>query len=162
MNRRRLWAAGVVLVLLVVGAGVLAGGAGYAEDNGDNGDENAVAKCSKATLDGTYLFAHDGVDISGNDQAPFTIAGMEKYDGNGKVKGVFSANFNGDVHRQESFSATYTVKANCTGTVTYGPTEVLDVFIAPDGSMFTFVQIKPHEQVTSGVELQGTAKRVGD
>jgi hypothetical protein len=89
MNRRRLWAAGVVLVLLVVGAGVLAGGAGYAEDNGD---ENAVAKCSKATLDGTYLFAHDGVDISGNDQAPFAIAGMETYDGNGKVKGVASAN----------------------------------------------------------------------
>jgi hypothetical protein len=165
MKRSGMWAAGVVLVLLVVGAGVLAGGAGYAEDNGDNGDENAVAKCSEATLDGTYLFAHDGVDISGNDQAPFTIAGMEKYDGNGKVKGVFSANLNGDVHRQESFDATYTVKANCTGTVTLvtsGPTEAQDVFIAPDGSMFTFVQIKPPETVTSGFELQGTAKRVGD
>jgi len=86
-------AAGVVLVLLVVGAGVvLAGGAGYAEANGDNGDENAGAKCSKATLDGAYLFTHDGVDISGNDQAPFAIAGMETYDGNGKVKGVASAN----------------------------------------------------------------------
>src|SRR5215211_5263805 len=91
MNRRRLWAAGVVLVLLVVGAGVvLAGGAGYAEDNGDNGDENAGAKCSEATLDGTYLFAHDGVDISGNDQAPFTIAGHEQFAGNGKVKAVIS------------------------------------------------------------------------
>jgi hypothetical protein len=55
MNRRRLWAAGVVLLLLVVGAGVLAGGAGYAEDNGDNGDngdENAGTKCSEATLQG--------------------------------------------------------------------------------------------------------------
>src|SRR5215207_2846 len=160
MKRSGMWAAGVVLVLLVVGAGVLAGGAGYAEDNGDNGDENAVAKCSKATLDGTYLFAHDGVDISGNDQAPFTIAGMEKYDGNGKVKAVISANFNGNVVRHESLSGTYTVKADCTGTVTYGPTEALDVFIAPDGSMFTFVQIKPSDAVTSGFELQGTAKRV--
>src|SRR5215217_992612 len=117
MKRSGIWAAGVVLVLLVVGAGVLAGGAGYAEDNGDNGDENAVAKCSKATLDGTYLFAHDGVDISGNDQAPFTIAGMEKYDGNGKVKAVISANFNGNVVRHESLSGTYTVKADCTGTL---------------------------------------------
>jgi hypothetical protein len=162
MKRSAIWAAGMVLVLLVVGAGVvLAGGAGYAEDNGDNGHENAVAKCSKATLDGTYLFAHDGVDISGNDQAPFAIAGMETYDGNGKVKGVFSANSNGNVDRQVSFSATYTVKADCTGTVTSGP-EAQDVFIAPDGSMFTFVQTKPPETVTSGFELQGTAKRVGD
>src|SRR5215217_869810 len=160
MKRSGIWAAGVVLVLLVVGAGVLAGGAGYAEDNGDNGDENAVAKCSKATLDGTYLFAHDGVDISGNDQAPFTIAGMEKYDGNGKVKTVITANFNGDVVRHESLSGTYTVKADCTGTITYGPKEALDVFIAPNGSMFTFVQIKPSDAVTSGFELQGTAKRV--
>jgi hypothetical protein len=161
MKRSGIWAAGVVLVLLVVGAGVLAGRAGYAEDNGHNGDEHAVAKCSKATLDGTYLFAHDGVDISGNDQAPFAIAGMETYDGNGKVKGVFSANFNGDVKRHQSFDATYTVKADCTGTVTSGP-EAQDVFIAPDGSMFTFVQTKPPETVTSGFELQGTAKRVGD
>jgi hypothetical protein len=162
MKRSAIWAVCVVLVLLVVGAGVLAGGAGYAEDNGDNGDENAVAKCSKATLDGTYLFAHDGVDISGNDQAPFAQAGMERYDGNGKVKGVVSANFNGNVDRHVSFTGTYTVKANCTGTVTYAEGARYDLFIAPDGSMFTFVQIKPHEQVTSGVELQGTAKRVGD
>ena len=164
MKRSGIWAAGVVLVLLVVGAGVLAGGAGYAEDNGDNGDngdENAGAKCSEATLDGTYLFAHDGVDISGNDQAPFTIAGHEQFDGNGKVKAVISANFNGNVVRHESISGTYTVKADCTGTVTYGP-EAADVFIAPDGSMFTFVQTKPPETVTSGFEPEGTAKRVGD
>jgi hypothetical protein len=49
---------------------------------------------------------------------------------------------NGDVHPHEHFSATYTVKADCTGTVTSGPTQQ-DVFIAPDGSMFTFVQTKP-------------------
>jgi hypothetical protein len=161
MKRSGIWAAGVVLVLLVVGAGVLAGGAGYAEDNGDNGDENAVAKCSKATLDGTYLFAHDGVVTEGPDKGPFAIAGMETYDGNGKVKGVYTSNFNGNVARHQSFDATYTVKADCTGTVTSGP-DAQDVFIAPDGSMFTFVQTKSPETVTSGFELQGTAKRVGD
>src|SRR5215213_8008164 len=150
--------AALLVVLGVVGlAGVLAVGRGFAED------ENAAkAKCSKATLDGTYLFAQDGVVVSGKDQGPFAIAGKDMYNGNGKVKAVVSANFNGEVVRQAVFTGTYTVKANCTGTVTYGPTEVLDVFIAPDGSMFTFVQIKPHEQVTSGVELQGRAKRVGD
>jgi hypothetical protein len=86
---------------------------------------------------------------------------MEKYDGNGKVKALISANFNGDLVRHESIPGTYTVKANCTGTVTYSPKEALDVFIAPNGSMFTFVQIKTPQEVTSGFELQGTAKRVG-
>jgi hypothetical protein len=162
MNRSRLWAAGVVLVLLVVGAGVvLAGGAGYAEDNGDNGDENAGAKCSEATLQGTYLFAHDGVDISGNDQAPFANAGYDVFDGNGKVDTVFSGNANGHISRKEHASSTYTVKADCTGTITSADGSQSDLFITPDGSMFTFVQIKPKSNVTSGFELQGTAKRVG-
>jgi hypothetical protein len=162
MKRSAIWAAGMVLVLLVVGAGVLAGGAGYAKDNGDNGDENAVAKCSKATLDGTYLFAHDGVDISGTDQAPFAIAGMEKYDGNGKVKAVASGNFNGDVARHQSIPGTYSVKADCTSTATYADGTRYDLFIAPDGSMFTFVQTKPSESVGAAFEPRGTAKRVGD
>jgi hypothetical protein len=164
MNRRRLWAAGVVLVLLVVGAGVvLAGGAGYAEDNGDNGDENASgAKCSEATLQGTYLFAHDGVVTRGPDKGPFAIAGMEKYDGNGKVKAVASANFNGKVARHQSIPGTYSVKADCTSTATYADGTRYDLFIAPDGSMFTFVQTKPSESVGAGFEPRGTAKRVGD
>jgi hypothetical protein len=149
--------AALLVVLGLVGlVGALAVGTGFAKDENDAG-----AKCSKATLHGTYLFAQDGVDVTGKDQAPFAIAGMEKYDGNGKVKTVITANFNGDVVRHERLSGTYTVKADCTGTVTYGPTEALDVFIAPNGSMFTFVQIKPSDAVTSGFELQGTAKRVG-
>ncbi len=153
---RRIGIIAVLSLMTLAIAAVAAVGTGFAEA------ENAVgAKCSKATLHGTYLFAQDGVVISGKDQGPFAIAGKDMYNGNGKVKAVVSANFNGDVVRQAVFTGTYTVKANCTGTVTYGPTEVLDVFVAPDGSMFTFVQIKPRQQVTSGFELQGTAKRVG-
>jgi hypothetical protein len=152
----------VVLILLVVGAGVLAGGAGYAEDNGDNGDENAArAKCSKATLHGTYLFAHDGIVTGGAGKGPFAVAGYDVFDGNGKVDTVFSANFSGQISRKEHASSTYTVKADCTGTITSTEGSQSDLFIAPDGSMFTFVQTDP-STVTSGVELQGTAKRVGD
>ena len=145
-TRRRRGAGGLITV-----------GAGYAKD-----EDTARAKCSVATLEGTYLFAFDGVEITGNnDRAPFAIAGYAVFDGNGKEKGVASSNSNGEVSRNESVSGTYTIKADCTGTVTYGPKEALDVFIAPNGSMFTFVQIKPSDAVTSGFELQGTAKRVG-
>jgi hypothetical protein len=160
MQRRGLWAACVVLILLV-GAGVLTVGAGYAKDeNAKDGD--AGVKCSEATLDGRYLFAFDGVDITGKTQVPFAVAGYQVSNGNGKLHGVASANFNGLIARKETFSGTYTVKADCTSTVILTDGTQYDQFIAPDGSMVTFVQTKPPEGVTSGFSLEGTAQRVGD
>jgi hypothetical protein len=149
-----------VAALLVVGfvglVGVLAVGRGVANDQKASG-----AKCSEATLHGTYLFAQNGVEIKGNDQRPFALAGYDVFDGNGEVKGVASGNFNGETFRNESGSGTYSVKANCTGTFTFTNGTRYDMFIAPDGSMFTFVRTNP-EFVSSGFELRGTAKRVGE
>jgi hypothetical protein len=148
----------LLVVLGVVGlVGVLAVGRGFADDENDAG-----AKCSKATLHGTYLFAQNGVDISGNDQRPFAIAGYEVFDGNGKVNAVFSANLNGNVTRNETISGTYTVKADCTGTATYADGTRFDQFIAPDGSQLTFVQTKPSEFVEAAFEPGVSAKRVGE
>ena len=156
MKRRSLWAAGVVL--LVVGlAGVLAIGPGYAED------ENASrAKCSEATLHGTYLFADEGFVIRDNEKVPFASSGYEVYDGNGHTKGVSTTNVNGKVTSKETFSGTYTVKADCTGSSTYTDGTRYDDYIAPDGSMLTFVQTKPSKWVTAAFEEQGSAKRVGE
>ena len=151
--------AALLVVLGVAGlVGVLAVGTSFAND--ENADK---AKCSEATLDGTYLFAEDGFTLKGNEQTPFAIAGYEVYDGNGKVRGVQSANVGGKVFRHERFSGTYTVKADCTATVTYNGGEpfVYDQFLAPDGSQLTFVQVKPSEDVQAGFEVRGTAKRVG-
>jgi hypothetical protein len=150
------YVAALLVVLLVGVVGVLAIGAGYAKN------ENASrAKCSEATLDGTYLFAEDGVLLTGNDQVPFALAGYQVYNGNGKVKGVQSGNFGGEVFRKDPFTGTYTVKADCTATVTYaGGDEQFDLFLDPDGSKFTLVQVKPSDLVTSGFELRGSAKRV--
>jgi hypothetical protein len=156
MKRRSLWAAGVVL--LVVGlAGVLAMGTVYAED------ENASrAKCSEATLHGTYLFADNGFVIKDNEKVPFASSGYEVYDGNGHTKGVSTFNVNGKVTSKETFSGTYTVKADCTGSSTYSDGTRYDDFIAPDGSRITYVQTKPSNWVLAGDEQQVTAKRVGD
>ena len=159
MNQRGLWAAGVLLILLVVvGAGVLTVGAEYAK-----GENTAKAKCSEATLKGTYLFAQNGVRIKGNEQRPFAIAGFDVFDGQGEVKGVDSGNFNGEVFRNDRFTGTYTVKANCTGTLTTrdGAATHGDMFIAPDGSKFAFVRTDP-EDVAAGIDEQVTAKRVGE
>jgi hypothetical protein len=155
MKPRGLWAAGVLLLVGLVG--VLAIGTGYAKD------ENAAgAKCSEATLDGTYLFAYDGFVIKENEKVPFALAGYEVFDGNGHVKGVATTNVNGKITSKEPFSGTYTVKADCTGSSTYTDGTHYDSFIAPDGSMLTFVQTKPSKWVLAGDEQQVTAKRVGD
>jgi hypothetical protein len=148
--------AALLVVLGVVGVvGVLAVGRGFADEENDS-----RAKCSEATLHGTYLFAYDGV--FGKDQMPFAIAGYDVFDGNGKFDTVSSDNFNGQVFRKVHTSGTYTVNADCTGTFTVTGVGVkLDMFIAPDGSKFTFVQIKPKSEVTSGFEERATAKRVG-
>jgi hypothetical protein len=155
------YVAALLVVLGLVGVvGVLAVGTGFAKDENDGG-----AKCSEATLDGTYLFAQNGVGIFGKDQEPFAAAGYEQFDGNGKAKAVFTGNFNGKVLRHAVFTGTYSVKANCTGTSTYfDPAENgelrSDMFIAPDGSMLTFVFTAPSQQVTAGFEQRATAKRV--
>jgi hypothetical protein len=157
MKRRSLWATGVVLLLVVGLAGVLAMGTVYAED-----DNASRAKCSEATLDGTYLFADQGFVIRDNEKVPFAASGYEVYDGNGHVIGVVTTNVNGNITSKETFSGTYSVKADCTGTSTYTDGTRYDDFIAPDGSMLTFVQTKPSNWVLAGDEQQVTAKRVGD
>ena len=160
MNRKGLWAGGLALILLVVvGAAALLTpvGAGYAKDE----DDSSRAKCSNATLKGTYPFAQNGAEIKGNEQRPFAIAGYDVFDGNGEVKGVASGNFNGEVFRKDPFTGTYTVKANCTGTVAYRDGPQIDVFIAPDGSKIAFVRTDP-ESVGAGIDSQVTAKRVGE
>jgi hypothetical protein len=155
MKPRGLWAACVVLVVGLVG--VLAIGTGYAKD------ETEAAKCSEATLDGTYLFAADGVAIKGDDQLPFSYAGYEVFDGNGKVNQVFTLNINGKkVIRNETISGTYSVEADCTGTATYADGTRYDQFIAPDGSELTFVGTHPKRLVTASFEPRGSAKRVGE
>src|SRR5688500_1175667 len=111
--------------------------------SGRESSENAgapVAKCSNATLDGPYLRAYDGVQIQGNNKGTFATAGYQVHDGKNKVHGRYSANIDGKIFTNEPFTGTYAVNANCTGTATFTDGTHYDLFIAPDGGMFTFVQ----------------------
>jgi hypothetical protein len=85
--------------------------------------------------------------------------GYEVYDGNGEVNGLVSTSMEGETSRNQPSSGTYIINSDCTGRHTDGT--YYDLFIAPDGSMFTFVLTNPGF-VVSGFEMQGTAKRVSD
>jgi hypothetical protein len=152
------YVAALLVVVGVVGlvVGVLAVGRGFADD------ENASrAKCSEATLHGTYLFADNGFVIKDNEKVPFASSGYEVYDGNGHTKGVATTNVNGKISK-EHFSGTYSVNADCTGSSSYSDGTRYDDYIAPDGSMETYVPTKPSNLVIAGLEQQGSAKRVGE
>ena len=119
-----------------------------------------MAQCSNDTLKGRYLFIENGFEIKQKDHFPFAIAGYQAnrvdLNGNGKVEGVSSYSENGKITENEEFSGTYEVNPDCTGTVRYTDGTKYDMFIAPDGSMFTFVQTDRRFVAT------GTATRVDD
>ena len=133
-----------------------------AEDDEAAAGAAARVTCDVGTLRGTYLGANDGTVTGGADKGPFAAAEFQWFDGNGNIEGVFSANYSRNITSKATFSGTYTVNADCTGTATYAGGEQYDLFIAPDGSMFTWVQTDPPDGVVSGVERRVTRQRVGE
>ena len=91
----------------------------------------ARATCDVGTLHGTYLGANDGTVTGGADKGPFAAAEFQWFDGNGNTEGVFSANYSRNITRKVKFSGTYTVDADCTGTVRLTDGTRYDLFIAP-------------------------------
>jgi hypothetical protein len=132
-----------------------------AAGNGHAADDGAVAACGPATLQGTYLFAYDGVRVEGDERRPFAVAGYEVYDGQGGMRSAVTSSDGGTPDRKVRTPGSYTVEADCTGTVTYADGTRYDLFLAPDGSSFVFIQTNPGT-VASGFEPRATAQRVGD
>jgi hypothetical protein len=122
---------------------------------------DAAAQCSLATLDGTYLFAFSGMTVAGGGTTPFAVAGYEVYDGNGAMRSVVTTNTGGKLERNVRQPGAYTVATDCTGTVTYADGTIYDLFIAPDGGSFVFVETNP-DKVAAGFEPRATAQRVAE
>jgi hypothetical protein len=137
---------------------------------GDEAAAGAAARvtCDVSTLRGTYLFADQGVDVSGIRRVPIAGAGYEYFDGTGNIEGILTSNIGGTITSRDSYDdAKYTVNPDCTGRSTYPATRTTpeyqyDLYIHPEGDMFTWVQIKPRgSEVVSAVEQRVTLKRLG-
>ena len=133
-----------------------------AEDDEAAAGAAARVTCDVRTLRGTYMGANDGVVTERPHKGPYAAAEFQWFDGNGNTEGVFSANYSRNITRKAKFSGTYTVDADCTGTVTLTDGTQYDLFIDPDGSMFAWVQTYPPQYVVSGVERRVTRQRVGE
>ena len=113
-----------------------------------------AARCSNATLEGTYIFVQDGQQIIEDKRVPFSFAGQDIYDGQGGLSGVQSGGTKGENKQFTTYTGTYTINEDCTGSSTLdigGEISHFDLFVAPSGEKLYFVQTDPGF-VSSGVE----------
>ena len=80
---------------------------------------HAQTGCGLASLSGTYGFNFAGVyfDSSGNTVYD-SSAGLWTLDGQGNVTGKETDSFDGQIFRADTYTGTYTVNSDCTGSLT--------------------------------------------
>ena len=107
-----------------------------------------ASECSVASLKGHYTYWLQGADEAGK---AYAEVGQESYDGAGNVKSKISVAGSGKIDED---TATYTVNADCSGTVTYASGSAYTIFVAPSGDSFVFSSAK------AGVVQAGENTRV--
>lgn len=129
-------------------------------ESNDNGSAAAPAEatnypaaCSNRTLFGTYNYELNG---SRDDGKVLTReAGTEVYDGRGNLNVIASFNsVPGGIGTFQTARLTYVVYPNCTGVLSGDRGPYANIFVAPDGSSFTFVSI------VQGQQISGQERRV--
>src|SRR5262245_21400333 len=123
----------------------------------NGGSSEAQGGCSLGTLKGRYVFAYDGFNVSGpgaTDRLPFAAAGHETYGGDGTVEGFTTTNANGVVSAA-TYSGSYTLAADCSGTTTLtdelGVTTHYAIVVQHNGLVVGYVGTDPN-LVTAGYE----------
>jgi len=92
---------------------------------------NAQAQqCTNASLKGSYGFYSTGFNVPAG--TPRVTLGRETYDGNGNFTNTVTVNSNGTVIHGNNFG-TYTVNADCTGTLFDKLSGVTTEFVLVDG-----------------------------
>jgi hypothetical protein len=103
--------------------------------------------CRNATLKGSYIFYNDGWLVSGGKRKPFSIAGMDRFNGAGTGHGVTTFDVNGKVvDANTPGTSTYTIKADCTGKIVFdtaGGIGHFDMYLSPSGRSFSLVETDP-------------------
>jgi hypothetical protein len=82
----------------------------------------AQSGCSVATLSGNYGFNNPGFIAPGHSnkgaEVPFAAVGVITLDGAGNTSGTYTLAVKGGISSGNTFSGTYTVNSDCTGSTT--------------------------------------------
>src|SRR5262249_20869242 len=99
--------------------------------------------CSLRTLKGTYAYHCSGVHLGNGQPVYVAFAGKDQYHGDGTMSGVYSFSENGALSHNISYTGTYTVNPDCTGSFTTvdetGVVVHADLFFGRDGEEVNFV-----------------------
>jgi hypothetical protein len=105
-------------------------------------------QCSVATLHGSYGFTTTGTANTPGGPSHIGAVGLVVYDGRGNFVGKATVNIDGTVLRR-TFVGTYTVAADCTGTLSETFTDALDgratfdLVIVDDGREYRAITTPP-------------------
>lgn len=128
---------GLGLALTIGGIGCM--GVAAASDTDQTNLEATGARCSNASLRGTYLFEYIA-RLAGD--APYSASGGFRYfDGQGSGRLVFTSVMS-DTVQTERFR--YSIASDCTGTIDYrsGATSE-EIFVHPSGQNFAWIDTRP-------------------
>ncbi|MBI1745787.1 MAG: hypothetical protein HYR55_04270 [Acidobacteria bacterium] len=120
--------------------------------------------CTEATMKGTWGFSSQGTHYGTDEILRFAVVGLMTYDGEGKIHGSETLNSSREVRdkrddgkegegagrgierviRERTFAGNYTVKSNCTGSITINydggdPSVRADCVIVNDGKECLFI-----------------------
>src|SRR5205809_7940698 len=97
--------------------------------------------CGVYMLRGSYLFATHGWNIVGGVAQPKAIVEGIDFNGDGTLVSPFATvSINGTIIHSSGSPGTYTVEADCTGTLTFTGGASFDIFIEPKGNELWMIQ----------------------
>ena len=100
--------------------------------------------CKVHTLRGSYIFATHGWNIVGGVAVPKAIVEGIDFNGDGTLVSPFATvSINGTIIHSSGSAGTYTVAADCTGTLTFTGGASFDIFIEPTGKQLWMIQTGP-------------------
>src|SRR5213596_2180069 len=112
--------------------------------------------CGVYMLRGSYLFATHGWNIVGGVAQPKAIVEGIDFNGDGTLVSPFATvSINGTIIRSSGTPGTYTVNADCTGTVSFTGGASFDIFVDKGGKDLWMIQTGPGSPV-----FEGAATRV--
>ncbi len=100
--------------------------------------------CGPQTLNGSYVFATHGFNIVGGVAQPKAIVEGIDFNGDGTLVSPFATvSINGTIIRSSGSVGSYTVQADCTGTLTFTGGPSFDIFVEPRGKQLWMIQTGP-------------------
>lgn len=114
--------------------------------------------CGPEILNGSYVFTASGFNIIGGVPQPKAILEGIDFNGDGTLVSPFATvSLNGVIIRSSGSVGTYTVEANCQGTLTFTNGPSFDIFVGRKAKQLWMIQTGPD---AVPAVFQGTTTKV--